>query len=103
MVKEGDYVSSGRLIIAGSLGALSTILGEAVSRVLVYMKIGQLDLFQFHSLFLTIDEPSFILGLIVSFIIGSIVAVIVCNHQEKHSSDGVLINSIVATVYVWFF
>jgi hypothetical protein len=31
MVKEGDYVSSGRLIIAGSLGALSTILGEAVS------------------------------------------------------------------------
>lgn len=93
---------SNRLILSGVFGAVSTVLGEAATRLLVYYKIGQIDLYQFHSLFLTVDQSSWVLGLIVSLIIGCFIGTTVYNRLEKRGSHGIALGSIMSFVFAWF-
>lgn len=93
---------SNRQLLAGVLGAVSTIVGEIITCLLVYFKVGQIDLYKFHSLFLTIDEPSLILGTIISLLIGSCIAAFLYRCEEKHGANGIIIRSFMAFLLVWF-
>jgi hypothetical protein len=94
---------SNRQLLAGVLGALSTIVGELFTCLLVYLKFGLLDLYRFHSLFLTLDEPSLVLGAIISLLIGSSMAAFLYQCHEKHGTNGIIIRSLFTALLVWLF
>jgi hypothetical protein len=104
-IEEGkvNHMYSNRHLLAGLLGAVSTIVGELITCLLVYLKFGQLDLYQFHSLFLTIDEPSIVLGSIISLLIGGCIGVYLYTCHEKHGTIGIIIRSFAISLLVWFF
>lgn len=94
-------MNNSKQTLAGVFGAVSTILGEAVTRLLSFYKVGQVDLYQFHSLFLTIDQPSLMLGLIISLIIGFFLGRYVYTCIEKKDARDVIIRSTMSFVFTW--
>jgi len=66
-------LNSDDLLTAGVLGAVSTITGEIVSRILLSFGIGKHSLYELTSYIVTINRPSVSMGLIVSCIIGGFI------------------------------
>jgi hypothetical protein len=91
-----------KLIEAGIVGALSTIPGEIITRILVLSGIGKYDVYQLNSLVTTINEPSIILGMIINFIIGGFVAVLLYLLIEKTRIEIVMTINIAASLLIWF-
>lgn len=102
-VIEGSGILNNRkALIAGIIGALSTISGEIITRILIMMGIGRYDVYQLNSLVATIDEPSVIMGMIINFIVGGCVAVLVYILIERTGKELILIKNIAASLLIWF-
>jgi hypothetical protein len=83
-----------KLLIAGVIGALSTIPAGIVTRVLLIFGIGKYTVYQLDSLIFTINRPTAILGLIVCFIVGGTSAILLYYAFERLGSDNLVIKSV---------
>jgi hypothetical protein len=90
-----------KVIIIGLLGALSTIPGEITSRILVYFGIGKFGIYELASFIITFNRPVFIIGLIVDFLVGCIIAVLLYFIFEKFGSCHLVIKTTVCSVLAW--
>lgn len=83
-----------KLLIAGVIGALSTIPAEIVTRILLAFGIGKYTVYQLDSLIFTINRPTAILGLIVCWIVGGTSAIILYFAFDRLGSDNLVIKSV---------
>lgn len=99
-----------KTMVAGIIGAISTIPYEIVTRLAVYFGIGKYSVYNLSSLIVTINRPTAILGAVVSMVLGSAIAMILYYAIRKVSSDYVVYKGlfgallswvIMETIYVW--
>ncbi|KGP76887.1 hypothetical protein JT05_02015 [Desulfosporosinus sp. Tol-M] len=92
-----------KLLIAGVIGALSTIPAEIVTRILLIFGIGKYTIYQLDSLIFTINRPTTILGLIVCLIVGGTSAILLYLAFERLGSDNLVIKSVMFGVLLCIF
>jgi hypothetical protein len=90
-----------KLLVTALMGAISTIPAEIISRLLLYFGIGKYCIYQLASLFITLNRPTLILGLILEMIIGSFIAVLFCFAFEKLSSEYLVVKITLASLLAW--
>lgn len=62
-------------LIAGIIGAFSTLPGEACSRILLALNIGGYSIYQLDSLLITLNRVNDFIGLYLNFVIGATVGI----------------------------
>jgi hypothetical protein len=95
-------LDDGRILIAGAISAISTLVAEIVSWALKYIGFGKNSLYQINSLIITGNRPSFLLGLILNVIIGAILGAIVYLILKKWGHRYTLTFSIMCALIMWF-
>jgi len=89
-------------LIAVLIGALSTIPGEMATRALVFLGIGKYSIYQLDSLLITFNRPTTIIGLVVNFIVGGLIAVLLYYALNKLGEDYLVLKSVAAGLLFWF-
>jgi len=74
-------------LIAGLLGALSTLIGEISTQLLIYLGVGKYSIYQLDSLLITFNRPSIIVGFIVNFIAGGFIGILFYYAISKLGQD----------------
>lgn len=92
---------SQKLLKSAVLGALSTITGWIITTILVALQIGQHPTYELNSLMVTINRPSFMVGLIVNFIAGGFVALLLCLLFEKLGPVYMITWSVCGGLAIW--
>jgi hypothetical protein len=92
-----------KLLISGLLGAISTIPSEIISLILKYLGFGKYSIYQLASLFITLNRPSYILGIILDMLAGSLVAVLLYLIFEKLNPTHIGIKILIASLFAWLF
>ena len=90
-----------RFIKAGVIGALSTVIAEIASRILLAAGIGKYSVYQLNSLIVTINRPSEIIGLIINFLIASILSVLIFLMLKKWGDRYTIIICIMISLFTW--
>lgn len=88
-------------LVAIVIGALSTIPYEIFTRIMVSLGVGKYSAYNLTSLIITLNRPTVILGMVVSFTIGSFVAVLLYYAIEKLGTDYLVFKSVAASLLVW--
>lgn len=91
-----------RVLVAGLIGGLSVLSGEIVTAVLVWAGLGEYRVFELNSLVVTINRPSFWMGLLVNFIIGVQVGVAFYLVFKWLGAEHVVIKCTVGSMILWF-
>ena len=81
-------------LVAAIIGAVSSIPGEIVSRLMLYYGIGKYSTYQLDSLIITFNRPNEILGLILNFILGGVIGIIFYYSIQKLGQDYLVYKSI---------
>ena len=95
-------LDDGRILIAGAISAISTLVAEIVSWVFKYLGIGKNSLYQINSLIITGNRPSFLMGLILNVIIGANLGAIIYLILKKWGHRYTIIISIMCALIMWF-
>lgn len=90
-------------LIAGLLGSVSTIPYEIFTRVLVMLGIGKFSAYQLTSLVITLNRPRAILGMVMSALIGGLIAVIFYYSLKKFGPDYIILKSLFIGLLAWVF
>lgn len=90
-----------KILKAGVIGALSTSLSELVSWLLLFFGIGKYSVYQLNSLIVTISRTSEIIGLIINFLVGSIISSIIYLVFKKWGHRYIVINCIMVGLMTW--
>ncbi|MDF2959316.1 MAG: hypothetical protein K0S39_1051 [Paenibacillus sp.] len=90
-----------KLLIAGIIGALSTIPAEIVSRGLVLMGIGKNSIYSISSILIAINRTLPIMGLIISSVIGCFSAILLYRSLLRLGSDYIVIKSVMVSILLW--
>ncbi|MBL4938571.1 hypothetical protein JK636_22970 [Clostridium sp. YIM B02515] len=90
-----------KLLLTSFIGIVSTIPAEIISHLFVYFGFGKYSIYQLASLLITFNRPNFIIGLIVDFIIGGVIANLICYSLEKLGSEYLIIKAIMASFLSW--
>lgn len=88
-------------LIAALIGALSSIPGEIVTQLFVFLGIGKYSIYQLDSLLITFNRPTEIIGLMVNFIVGSLIGVFFYYALEKLGQDYLVLKGIVISSIFW--
>jgi len=88
-------------LVAGVIGALSTIPAEIFTRVLVAIGIGKYSVYQLDSLIVTFYRPTEIIGLIVNFIFGGFIAILFYYAVQKLGQDYLVLKGLVTGLLSW--
>jgi hypothetical protein len=88
-------------LLAALIGALSTVPGEILTQVLVFLGIGKYSLYQLDSLLITFNRPSIIMGLIVNVIAGGFIAIIFYYAISKLGQDYLVFKSTGVGLLFW--
>ncbi|MDP4146699.1 MAG: hypothetical protein Q8936_19845 [Bacillota bacterium] len=91
-----------KFLIVVSIGAVSTIPGEILSRVLIYFGIGKYSIYELASLLITFNRPTIILGLIVDFTVSGVVATLLYLVLGKIGSKYLVIKTLGGSLLAWF-
>lgn len=89
------------LIKAGIIGALATVLSEIASRILLFIGFSKYSVYQLNSLIVTLTRPSTIIGLIVNFIVGSLLSAMLYIAFKKWGSGYIIIKCIMVSLFTW--
>lgn len=101
-MKRGIVVlKDDKLLIAGAIGALSTIPSEIVTQVLVYLGIGKNSIYSISSMLITINRPFLIIGLFISPVIGGFSAIMLYYLLVRLGSDNIVIKSVSVGILLW--
>ena len=90
-------------LIACSIGAVSTIIGEIITQGFVLSGIGKYSIYQLISFFITINRPTEIIGMIINFIVGGLLGVVFYYALGILGADYLVIKSFAASLIFWFF
>jgi hypothetical protein len=96
-----DILKDDKLLKAGAIGALCTILSEIVSQILIVLGFGKYSIFNISSMLVTINRPSIVMGLLVSVTVGVFSAIILYYLLILTGSDNVVIKSVMGSVLLW--
>ena len=88
-------------LVAGALGAISTIPYEIFTRLLLAAGVGKYGVFELTSLIITLNRPTFLLGAVMTFIVGGYCALIFYYSLKKLGPDHLTIKSICFSLLVW--
>jgi len=99
--EERFDMNNNRILIAATIGALSTLPAEIVTRVLLFLGMGKYSLYDLCSFTITVNRPITIIGLIIVFLGGSLVGVLLYLSIEKWGSDYLFIKGIMAGLFFW--
>lgn len=94
-------MNSDDILTAGVLGAVSTITGEIVSRILLSFGIGKHSLYELTSYLVTINRPSVPMGLIVSCIIGGVIGSVFYYALGRLGTDRLVVKAVAASLCAW--
>lgn len=89
-------------LVAGVIGAASTITGEVVTRALILFGFGKYSVYQLISLTITLNRPTKIIGLIVNCIIGSFIGIAFYYALNIIGRDYLAVKSIAVSLFFWF-
>lgn len=90
-----------KILIAGIIGALSTIPSEIVTQWLVFIGVGKNSIYNISSILITANRPSLIIGLFVSPIVGGFSAILFYYALMKLGSFNIIIKSLVVSLLFW--
>jgi hypothetical protein len=88
-------------LAAGALGAISTIPYEIFTRILVAARFGKYGVFELTSLIITLDRPTFLMGAVMTFIVGGFCALVFYYSLKKLGQDHLIIKSICFSLLIW--
>ena len=91
MNKRVYFLNNDKILMAGAIGAFSSVPAEIVTRLLLFFGIGKYSAYQLDSLFFTINRPTAIIGLIVCFIVGGLSAILLYFAFKKLGSNNLVI------------
>ncbi|MBT2723001.1 hypothetical protein [Bacillus sp. ISL-46] len=101
---EVKSLDDNKVVIAGVIGAVSTLVGEITSWILLrsgYDK--KYTLYQLNSLMITVkDRPTELMGLILNFGIGSMLGAMIYLALRKWGHRYVLLICGVISLFMWF-
>jgi hypothetical protein len=101
-LKVNNGLNDERILVSGAIGSIATLAAEFVSWIFLYFNIGKYSVFQLNSLIITGNRPSIPIGLIVNFVIGSILGALVYLMLRTWGHRFTIINSIACTLIMWF-
>lgn len=90
-----------KLLIAGVIGALSTIPSEIVTQALVFFGIGKHSIYSISSMIITINKPLPIMGLFVSPVMGALIAGLFYYELKGLGSNYIIIKSVMIGFLMW--
>lgn len=88
-------------LVAGALGAIATIPYEIFTRLLVAARFGKYGVFELTSLIITLDRPTFLLGAVMTFVVGGFSALLFYYGLKKLGPDHLIIKSICFSLLIW--
>lgn len=88
-------------LLAIAIGALSTIPYEIFTRLMVSLGVGKYCTYNLTSLIITLNRPTEILGMVVSFTVGSFFAFLLYHALKKLGTDYLVFKSVAASLLVW--
>lgn len=89
------------LFIAALIAGLSTLAGEAVTKILVLTGVGQYSVFELNSLVVTNDRPSMLMGFILNFIVGSQAGVLFYLLFKRLGNRHLVLKCILGSLPLW--
>lgn len=92
-----------KVLVTGLIGAVSTIPAEIVSRILIYFGFGKFSVYQLASLFITINRPTFFMGLILDMLTGGLIAILFYLIFRNRDSKHIGIKAVVTSLFAWLF
>ncbi|GFZ33174.1 hypothetical protein CSC2_37000 [Clostridium zeae] len=90
-----------RILVAGAIGIVSTVVGEICSWIFVYLGIGTYSTYQINSLIVTYNKPSVLVGLFLNLIMGGIIGAAVYLTLKKWGHEHIIMVSLVYTLVAW--
>lgn len=88
-------------LIAGLIGAISTLSGEACTQLLPYLGFGNYSIYQWGSLLITANRPIELLGFLLEFFLGGLTGIVFYYALSKIGPDYLLIKSIIVSILFW--
>lgn len=101
-MENNKILNDDKILVAAVIGAFSTLISEAVSRILHFMGFGKYTIFKLNSFIVTVSVPSDLVGLIVNFYIGSIIGVLIYVALKKWGHRYTIIMSCGVGIFMWF-
>ncbi|CQR73764.1 hypothetical protein SOV_32480 [Sporomusa ovata DSM 2662] len=89
-------------LIAGVIGAASTIIGEVVTRGLTMLGFGEYSIYQLISLVITFNRPTLIIGFIVDCIAGGFIGIILYYALIILERDYLVVKGVATSLFFWF-
>lgn len=89
-------------LIAALTGALSTISGEIFTQVFIFIGIGKHSIYQLTSLFITLNRPTEIIGLVMEFALGGFVGISFYYALNKIGRDYMVVKSLFVSILFFF-
>lgn len=104
MIEEKKILNDDKIIIAGAIGALSTVVSDIVTNILVSEGFGKYSVYKLVSFDVTITgkRPSELMGLIIYFITGSILGVLIYLILKRWGHRYAILICVLATTLMWF-
>ncbi len=90
-----------KIITAGIIGIVSTIVGEICSWIFIYFGIGKYSTYQINSLIVTYDKPSAMVGFFLNLLFGGIIGAAVYLTANKWGNRHVMLISLAYTLVAW--
>ncbi|VBB08527.1 Hypothetical protein LUCI_3805 [Lucifera butyrica] len=88
-------------LLAGLLGALSTLISEIVTQLLVVLGIGKYSIYELDSLLVTLNRSSIFIGFIVNVIAGGTIAVLFYYAIGKLGRDYLVYKGLAVGLLSW--
>jgi ABC-type uncharacterized transport system permease subunit len=95
------YLKYDKPLIAGLIGALATIPYEIITRIFVFMGLGKYSVYQLSSLVITLNRPSSIIGLIITYIIGASISILFYYATKKLGLDYLIPKGVITGLIAW--
>jgi hypothetical protein len=88
-------------LIAGLLGALSTVISEVASQLAIYLGLGKYSIYELDSLLITFNRPSIFIGFIVNIIAGGAIAILFYYAISKLGQDYLVCKGLAVGLLSW--
>lgn len=90
-----------RILVAAAIGAVSTVIGEIGSRLLLSLGLGSYSVYQENSLVITFNQPSMLIGFAINLLIGSVIGVSVYLITKRWGYRYIIMVSLILTLVTW--
>lgn len=90
-----------KILVAGIIGALAAAGAEAFSQILKLLGITMNTIFTLSSMIITLNRPSFIIGLFVTVSVASVLSILLYLAFIKLGSQHLVIKCIGVSVVMW--